>query len=748
MPKTPIKAEIRNFSGGLVTEFTNLETPPNTSPDIENFELNRDGSIRRRLGMDYEPGYVLFDPPAAANNIDPPNPVVFRWTTAGGISDLTLCVVQFDNSLMFFDLDEEALSSSGYVGQITLTDFPKDVRYGINSVNGKLAIVAGIAKVAVVSYTAGAFSVTYNTLKTRDLWGIEGTDPEGIKYEADALYRGSTLSAAHMYNLQNQSWGTPKTRDTDGVTVPPSDHYKAQLGVYPSNTEQVWAGMQYKPDASGNPTERYYPSMSRDLYGTSAIAAKGYFLIDVVNRGSSRVAAVAANNARFPGATITYTCPNLPDYTNGGATVLAEFAGRMFYGGFTGETVGGDARSPNLSDHVFFSQLVKSTQDLYKCYQEGDPTSRDDSELLETDGGFIRITGADKIMAMVPVGPALIIVCSNGVWSISGGSDYGFSATNYRVDKISSFGCVAQGSVVEEKGRVYYWGEEGIFVVAKTQVGDMEVVSITRGRIDTYYQQLPISARTSVTGLHDSFSGKIRWIYEAADSAMYELILDTDLKAIYPYRIYTPSLNIRVVGISLTSPFNQTSSTEEVFSATDDVLSDTDSVVVDSFSSRSAVASVKYLIKVGDKYTFGYYRNTSYKDFELHDGVGSDAAARVVTGTTTANDTSIRKQIQFLTVNFKQTAYLNESNVLSNLTSCLSRVRWDWSTAEGSLKWSALKQMYRNPKPQEVINFDIVTTRNLVRGSGRAFSVYFETEPGKDCHIAGWNLAVDGNGRV
>ena len=748
MPKTPIKAEIKNFTGGLVTEFTNLETPPNTSPDIENFELNRDGSIRRRLGLDYELGYALFDPPAAANNIEPPNPTLYRWTTAGGVSDLTLVVIQFDNSLMFFNLDVEMLSADGYVGQITLTDFPKDVRYGISSVNGKLVVVAGISSVAVVNYSSGSFTVTYDTIKTRDLWGIEGTDPEGVKYENDPLYRGSVQSAAHMYNLQNQSWGSPKSRDSDGVWAAPSDHYRINLGVYPSNSEQVWLGLQYKADGSGNPTERYYPSMSKDLFGTTALAAKGYFVIDAVNRGSSRVAAVAAHNARYSGSTIGYTCPSLPDYTDGGATVLAEFAGRMFYGGFTGATIGGDARSPVLTDHVFFSQLVKTTKDLFECYQEGDPTSRDDSDLLETDGGFIRIAGADKIMSMVPLGSALVVVCSNGVWAISGGSDFGFSATNYRVDKLSSFGCISSGSVIEEKGRVYFWGEEGIFVVGITQVGDLEVASITRGRIDTYYQAIPVASRSSVTGLHDSFSGKIKWLYYVADDGFYELILDSDLKAIYPYKIYVPNDEVEVVGFTLTSPFSQTASVEEVFSVADQVLSDTEEVVVDSSSVRSAVVSVKYLIKVGEKYTFGYYRNTSYRDFELYDGVGVDAAAHVVTGTTSANDTSIRKQIQFLTVNFRQTAYIGEGGSLENQTSCISRVQWDWANSADSLKWSATKQLYRNPKPQEVTNFDIVTTRNMVRGQGRAFSVYFETEPYKDCHIAGWSVAVDGNSRT
>ena len=38
MPKAPVKAEVNNFIGGLVTEASELAYPPNASPDIVNFE--------------------------------------------------------------------------------------------------------------------------------------------------------------------------------------------------------------------------------------------------------------------------------------------------------------------------------------------------------------------------------------------------------------------------------------------------------------------------------------------------------------------------------------------------------------------------------------------------------------------------------------------------------------------------------------------------------------------------------------
>lgn len=750
MPKNAAKSEINNFIGGLVTNASELNYPPNASPDIENFELNKDGSIRRRPGIDFEGSFLLFDPPAEANAIEPPNPVTYRWSNVAGISGFTILAIQFDNAIQFYNIDIEPLSRDGLIGSVDLVDFPKDVRYSLTSVDGKLVVVAGIERIAVITYVSGVFSVDYGKLKTRDLWGLECTGNIGSKYETDSLYRNLYATVEHAYNLLNQSWGSPRSNGTTGVQTDPIAIYRTQNDYkFPSNSEQVWAGLQYKPNASGVPTEGYYGEMSRDLYGTGSAAAKGYFIIDVINRGTSRIQAVLDNSDRNGGIVRSFTMPTGPDYTNGGATCITEFSGRVFYGGFAGETVGGDRRSPVLANHIFFSQLVKSGDDLFKCYQEGDPTSRDSSDLLETDGGFIRLSGAENILGMIPIGPSLIVVCSNGVWSITGGSDYGFAATNYRVDKISSFGCVSVSSIVEEKGRVFFWGEDSIFVVAKNQIGDTEVVSVTKGIIDKFYQDIPISSRVTVTGVNDSFNGTIRWLYESSDGTACELILDTSLSCIYPFKIYYPDASVKIVGSFVTTPFNRSSGIEDVFSGSDSVLSSTDPVVVSSEITSGSVSSVKYLIKVGDKYTFAFFRNESYRDFQSFDGVGVDAKAKCSTGAITAGDSSIRKQIQFLTLHFKQTAVaVPNYNTFYNESSCFSRTKWDWASDSLAKKWSALKQVFRNPKPSEITNFDVVTSRNMIRGHGRSLAIYFETEPYYDCHIIGWNLAIDGNSKV
>src|SRR5690606_14774784 len=124
---------------------------------------------------------------------------------------------------------------------------------------------------------------------------------------------------------------------------------------------------------------------------------------------------------------------------------------------------------------------VKNKLDLGRCYQDGDPTGRETADVLDTDGGFLRISEAKNIHTLVNLGTSLIAIADNGVWRIDGGSDYGFSATNYRVEKISTFGGLSNSSAVTENQRLYYWAEDGIYTVGSNEFGDLTAESISVG---------------------------------------------------------------------------------------------------------------------------------------------------------------------------------------------------------------------------------------------------------------------------
>lgn len=754
MPKNPAKAEVNNFVGGLITEVSKLAFPPNASPDIVNFEHNRDGSIQRRLGFDMEPRFRTKLPPDGDNLSDKPDPIIYRWDNVAGISNFTLLCVQFDSTIVFFDCDADSIVTRDAIGGVFLENFPKDVEYSMAAVDGKLVVVAGVERIAIVTYSNGVFSTAYDKLRTRDLWGVEVKGVDRDKYETDVLYRPDSLNPYHIYNLHNQSWalqraraklaidGNPSARRLAGREFHPISLFYEFFKKYPSNSEQVWTGMRATVVGDDQlPVERFYPNLMKDLYGLTSNVSRGFFIIDVVNRGASRKQAVEDNFLRNGAARFNFQLPEMTDYTEGGPSFVTEFAGRLFFGGFTGRTIGGDSRSPNLSNYVFFSQIVKNTSEITKCYQEGDPTSREEADIVDTDGGFLRIAGAERILKMVPLGTDLIAVCSNGVWAIKGGSDYGFTATNYKVDKISSFGCLNANTVVEEKGQVFYWGEDGIFVIGKNEFSDMVVKNLTQPTIDTYYKAIPVDAKLGCKSLSDTYTGKIRWLYYQ-DGSNYELILDTELGCMYPFKIYNP-VNVRIVGMFQTTPFLKSFEDEDVAVGSDTVLSDTEEVYSNTERVGESQVAVKYLVKVGYEFGFGYYRDPGFKDFGslLVDPV--DAKAYLWTGEVTGGDASVRKQIQFLTVYMKRT----EVNG-TNPSGCISRTSWDWANNSNGLKWSSPRQVYKNTRPVSGENFDVAVSRNMVRGQGRTFSVYFETEPGKDCHIIGWGLAIDGNQRT
>ncbi len=810
MPKQAIKVEVNSFVKGLVSEASPLNFPPNASLDEENFELNRTGTRTRRLGFDLEQSHNLVPAPAGVTELTSPPPNSFEWSEAGGFSSFNLLVIQIQNHISLFNIDSDPISNSiVWTGQ--MEGFPTDTRFSFASVDGKLIITAGIVTIGVITCKSKTeFEISYGLILTRDVWGVEGLDTEGIKYELDNTYRGA-FSSAHIYNLQNQSWGIPR-RNGWGDLQDPINLYAYYLGRYPGSSEVVWTGLQYQPVPGGEPMERIYHQLYNDVVGLTFSSAKGHFIIDAINRGTSRDAAYVSNRVKYstifdtlspedtrlisPVGTASnsasekiarqiafeqtkakllvsgsqmadYGINFLPDYTDGGCTVVTEFAGRVFYGGFTGTTIGGDARSPNLTNYIFFSQLVKSAPDVFKCYQEGDPTVRDESDVVDTDGGFIRIHGADRIISLVATAGALIVIASNGTWVVRGGSDYGFSATNYKVDKVSTFGSSSPLSVVQDGGNVYYWADEGIYGLGKDQFGEFGSKSLSDNVIQSFYEDIPSLSKSGCIGKYDPVGKKIRWLYQLPTSDLevfspMELVLDLTLGAFYKNRIYLTADNkVQLVGMFRTSPFSSTSNEDSVYSDTDLVFELTNEVVVAIERRDSSPQTIKYICVITvdgvSYYTFGYYKNTEFLDWQRYNGVGVDAKAFMLTGAQIAGDSSVQKQVQYLTMHFRRT----ESGVDSNLrplkqSSCFARMQWDWSGGAQSNKWSALRQMYRYTKEYTPVNisdtydtgFDLITTKNLVRGRGRAFALYVETEPLKDCQLLGWSVAADGNKQV
>lgn len=754
MTKKSTKAEINSFIGGINTEANPINFPPNASRDEENFEMNKNGTRERRLGIDYEADHVLFSLGVSASDYEDRSFNTFRWQAAGGDFNNSFVVLQSGNTLHFFDSQVESISGDGFLSSITITEFPVNVRFSFTSVDGYLIVVSGEELVVQVTYSSGSFSYSTERIKVRDIWGVENI---GSEYETNPLFRAATAPSTHIYNLRNQSWALPRKRG--GVLQDPIRRYFNNLDVFPSNSEMVWTGMVFSA-SSEPPSEIFIESLMRDRLGAENTAAKGYFLIDLLRRGNSRLEEYS--KLMDANSELIYDVASLPeDVTEGGPTATAEYAGRVWFAGFNGDAVNGDARSPRLSSYVAFSQLVSSKLDFYKCYQSGDPTSRETTDIVDTDGGVIRISDAQSISKMVAIGRELVVFGTNGVWTISGGSDYGFTATNYSVERLSAYGCISPDSVTVVGDSIFFWSEDGINVIQRDQFGKLGVSNITQATIQTLYENIDITEKRKVKGIYDPFDRKVRWLYNTDsiignNNFVNELIFDVNTSAFTKNKIYNLVTNSpEVIDFISTDPYRKGSMSTDIVVSGDPVVVLGDPVVITDTIRTTGTVSIKYVTVVLDaglvKVTFSQYRNQEFLDWKTADGVGADATAYMLTGEITAGDSSVHKQVPYLIMHFLRTEFTATNGVPDNQSGCLVRSQWDWANSIASGKWSDQFQAYRYRRPffvtgREYDNgFETVITRNKLRGRGRAFSLRIDTEAGKDCRILGWVLALNGN---
>lgn len=750
--------EIQGFSKGLFTELNPLNSQIDTTVSENNFELNRNGTRSRRYGMDLEQGFEKQLLNITQETLNDSKVSSFMWRGVAGDPTTQFFTVRIGNLLKFFKINSQGASE--IVGQLTLNVSLSD-NVSFASVQGFMVIVAGRSDIFLVSYNlvTKTFSIETFRLNIRDFFGVEETIQP--LYETDPSYRGS-LNWQHYYNLYNQGWGIPrKPWSPTGISGRDAVSIAYLFGKYPSNSDVVWLGLTQRPraDQTYQPFEAFNTEQFIAATGSEGFASKGYFIIDAFNRGASRQKQWIAHKNKYPvtGNLIGSFNPP-PDITTGGPTSVATHAGRVFYSGINGSITSGDKRSPNYNNFVFFTQLIKNQKDFSKCYQEGDPTSRESFDLVDTDGGYIVIPEAINIHTMYSLGDQLFLIAENGVWSVAGGSGYGFTATNYMVTKLSSFGGYPGDSFVELGGVGFFWGSDGIYTISKNQYGDYEVSNQTKTTIDSFFRNISSTAHTNVQGFADKYRNQVRWLYRDdnlfTDYQVKELVLDLNFKAFIPNTIYnTVSNNCCVITGTHGGDYSSDIVEDSIIAGLDEVVVGVDDVILDITVKKTLATTAKYIgvQKVGSNiYIFTCeYNNTDFVDWGFT-GEGSDAEAFMVTNTFTGGDFAVKKQIPYLTMAFAETERTYIGGVIDQESSCIGRFMWDFTHRERSNKWTREMQLYRKSKwyydDYDIDNgFSLNIVKSKVRGIGKSFALHVKTEPLKACHIYGWNLTLTGN---
>jgi len=179
VPRQEARKQFFNFVGGLNTEASPLTFPENTAKDLSNVDLDRDGSLRRRRGMDFEVGGGYSTTTFTDAVLNGLAVSTHEWISVGGNDTQNFLVVQIGGVLYFHKLGADVLSTS-VIGSIDLApirthaDYDKEV-VSADSAKGKLFVVNKYLSPSYIQYDAdtNAFTGVKLTIKIRDIDGID-----------------------------------------------------------------------------------------------------------------------------------------------------------------------------------------------------------------------------------------------------------------------------------------------------------------------------------------------------------------------------------------------------------------------------------------------------------------------------------------------------------------------------------------------------------------------------------------------
>lgn len=755
--KAPL--QVNQFIGGLNTELGPLSDSADTTQDELNMNLNRDGSRSKRLGFDLETSYIEIDTGVAYDDAKVLASTSFKWDNAGGDPDKSLLVVQVANSLSIYDLDSAPISGDQiYTNTFSSSSYSTDFSYSL--LGELLVVVTGEKEINIYEYDNGSITPTTQTLYLRDLFGVDAFEGSDSLVSVDNLStRPSTLEATHTYNLRNQTFALPRYRNNNEVLVDPIDAFFSESSTtYPSNTDSVNAFL-YADAADSNDglIERFF---SKHMYKTElgkVEAERGFFVIDAMDRGTSRLAQEASLRSNW--SELTHVVSDLPmDKTPGGPSTVEDFAGRFWFAGFSSQVIEGDGRSPKMGSYILFSQVVKDKTNINKCYQTADPTSHIDNAIVDTDGGFIKLDEAYNITNLISLAGSLFVFAENGVWRISGGNSV-FSATSYVAEKMSSNGCISPDSVTLVEDVMFYWGEEAIFSVSRNEFGIWQVTNVSESKVQDFYRNIPLERKKSCSGVYDGYDRTIRWVYntsKVSENESKELRYSVPFGAFIPYSVPEAQGGLpKIVSVGEINPYAASDATFSVTaSGTTVTASGTPlqaTIPVRSGNIRESIYVVVTNLATTIRYSLGQYSSANFYDWESQVSPGVSYSNYLITQDLAYGDTKSRKTVPFVHTFFKrtETGFDTDMNP-QGASSCLFSARWDWSDATDSNKWSTARQAYRYTQPYFPVDssdsfetgFKLIKTRNKLRGSGQAVALRMEGEAGKDLHLYGWAYTV------
>lgn len=710
MPQSLSQKVVNTFVKGLITEAGELTFPADASVDELNCDLRRDGSRRRRLAAKVEDSNALSSFTVSTSTRFHTG----RWENVGGQSGLEFLVVQAGSTLRFYNKVGLPYSSYEIAETVNLSSYEVSGGVGAANANCQFASINGALVVSSPAIdtvyiqrdnTTGTLTTTQISFRIRDFEWL------GDKSTYTTEVATGSASTERKYDTANAGWS-----GTKGAAA------LSTYGAYPPLTLPWYSGK----DTAG----AFSKTEWQNIFSGTSLIGNGTYILDFFNKDRSAASGIAGIAA---------------DIETSRFKSVESFAGRIFYAGL---------ESAKNSGVILFSRQIETLSELGDCFQANDPTSEDTSDLLDTDGGVVRIPDAVNIKYLYAFGANLFIFADNGVWSING-VDNVFRATEYSLRRVSYTGMLTAESFAEAEGVPFWWSKTGIHTLQFDEVsGNPTEQNISLPTIQTFWDNIGSNSRSLVQATYDRLNKKIYWAYPSATETFSNklnnfLILDIPLGAFYPWKVSDEASSTDyIMGLAVYSGYGSDELVLDVVLPNgDDVVQGSDDVVSTQLSDfATGDPSIVLLIRDGatGKLTMGTFSGGDYLDWGT-----TNYSSFAEAGYDFLGDLMLQKNAPYIVVYSRVTeeGWTTTESGYEPIrpSSIFVSAYWDFSKTPSS----AAQQAYRYKttpivNPEDLSDFGypdtVITTRLKVRGRGRSMRMRFESEQGKDFVLLGYGV--------
>lgn len=418
-------------------------------------------------------------------------------------------------------------------------------------------------------------------------------------------------------------------------------------------------------------------------------------------------------------------------------TDVAYMAGKFFY---------------LVNDTVLFSQTVTDENKGYDlCYQSADPTSEEISDIVPTDGGYVKFQTMGDGLALKTFNRGVLVFGRDVVYGLISPLDGRFTATEYDQVELSKAGLIGPQSVVSVANSVYYWSPLGIFRVGVNQQTGSTMVAenISQLTIQSFYNNIPRFAKENCRAAFDYCNNRIYWFYPLNGSDMSNLngvlMYDLNYNAFIPMQI---SEGGKVTAVFETLNSYEVSPTIYVRAGGKRVIAGGQYVTVtEEDTTYNRYVAISHCVLTDQGISFGDFNSREYIDWDAN-GYDSYMVSRPMTTEGLSRygkevgGTYENKQVPILQTLFKRTEegrLLTPKKYIAQ-SGAYIRMRWGWSLNATSNRWDMVQNAYRPQK--DFMNDEYVESRIHVRGRGKAYQVEIRNDENKDFRLAGMNLLV------